>query len=187
MDEMRDLRTMGDVSSKHRPSGHSEAQGPEAFRWLFVADYPALVRTLCLIVRDRAAAEDIAQEAYIQLLLHWDKVSGYDQPSTWVRRVAIRLAVRESRRVIRRSELERLVLLDDSLTETRSDPDLISAVRQLSARQRTIVVLFYLEDRPMDEIAELLGCSKSSGWVHLHRARARLADLLGEEVTGDVR
>jgi RNA polymerase sigma-70 factor (ECF subfamily) len=66
------------------------------------------------------------------------------------------------------------------------DPALMVALAQLSARQRSVVVLFYLEDRPMDEVADLVGCSVATGWVHLHRARHRLAELLGEEVSDDV-
>jgi RNA polymerase sigma-70 factor (ECF subfamily) len=38
----------------------------------------------------------------------------------------------------------------------------------------------------MAEVADLVGCSVATGWVHLHRARNRLAELLGEEVTDDV-
>ena len=45
-----------------------------------------------------------------------------------------------------------------------------------------MVILFYLEDRPMAEVADLVGCSSSTGFVHLHHARHRLAELLGEEV-----
>ena len=54
-----------------------------------------------------------------------------------------------------------------------------------------MVALFDLEDLPMEEVAELVGCSTSTGFVHLHRARRRLAELLSEtmseEVDGDVR
>ena len=39
----------------------------------------------------------------------------------------------------------------------------------------------------MPEIADLVGCSVSTGWSHLHNARKRLAAVLGEEVTDDVR
>ncbi len=67
------------------------------------------------------------------------------------------------------------------------DLDLMSAVRELPLRQRSVVALYYLEDRPMDEVANLMGCSPSTGWVHLHRARKRLAELLGEEASDDVR
>ena len=62
-----------------------------------------------------------------------------------------------------------------------------TATAPYSPRQRAVVVLFYFEDRPMDEIAVLLGCSTSTGWSHLHTARHKLALLLTEEVDDDVR
>jgi RNA polymerase sigma-70 factor (ECF subfamily) len=40
------------------------------------------------------------------------------------------------------------------------------------------VVLFYFEDRPVDEVADLLGCSAQTARVHLFRARKRLGELL---------
>jgi RNA polymerase sigma-70 factor (ECF subfamily) len=61
----------------------------------------------------------------------------------------------------------------------------MAAIRSLPAQQRAVVALYYLEDRPMQEVADLLGCSTATGFVHLHRARKRLAGLLSE-VTGDV-
>ena len=64
--------------------------------------------------------------------------------------------------------------------------DVLAAVRALPGQQRAVVVLFYFEDRPMPEVAEIVGCSVSTGWNHLHRARKRLATLLDEDVTDDV-
>jgi hypothetical protein len=65
---------------------------------LFVAEFPALVRTLTLIVHNRTAAEDLAQDAFVQLLRHWRRISGYEAPGAWLRRVAVRMAVREASR-----------------------------------------------------------------------------------------
>src|SRR5207247_10473934 len=70
------------------------------------AEYPHVVRTSYLIVHDRQRSEDVAQEAFIQLLTHWRKVSRYEQPGAWVRRVAIRLASRAARREQRRPSVE---------------------------------------------------------------------------------
>ena len=53
--------------------------------------------------------------------------------------------------------------------------------------QRAAVVLFYWEDRPVSEIAQTLEVSDSTVKQHLYRARHRLAELLGEEVSDDVR
>lgn len=66
------------------------------------------------------------------------------------------------------------------------DPDVARSVGQLSPMQRAVVVLFYWEDLSVFDIAHALGVSDSTVKQHLFRARARLADLLGEEVS-DVR
>jgi RNA polymerase sigma factor (sigma-70 family) len=65
------------------------------------------------------------------------------------------------------------------------DVDLANALRQLPLKQRTCVLLFYYEDRPIAEIVDILGISEGAVKVHLHRARERLAALLGEEVDED--
>jgi RNA polymerase sigma-70 factor (ECF subfamily) len=156
----------------------------EEYIWFFSGEYPAVVRMLFFIVHSRERAEDIAQDAFMQLLIHWKKVSAYQRPDAWVRRVAIRLAMRSIRREQMRSHIEwgsQHAELPQPI-----DLDLADAIQQLPPRQRSAVVLFYLEDRPMQEIADILGCSTSTGWVHLHKARRKLAALLGEEVSEGV-
>ena len=77
-----------------------ERQGYDAF---FRACYLPVVRTVHLVVHDRVLAEDVAQEAFYRLLKHWRTVSTYDLPEAWVRRVAIRIAVREVQRAAARA------------------------------------------------------------------------------------
>ena len=62
-----------------------------------------------------------------------------------------------------------------------TDHELWSAVGSLPGRQRAAVVLHYLEDRPVREIAEILGCSQSTAKVHLHKARTNLSQRLNRE------
>lgn len=150
---------------------------------LFSVEYPAVMRTVYLMVHDRGSAEDVTQEAFVQLLKHWRKVSKYDRPGAWVRRVAIRLAAQTIKRDRLRSILERQV---EPPPEPRpTDVDVQRAISALPGMQRAAVVLFYFEDRPLAEIADILGCSGSTARVHLHRARKHLADVLGEEVRDD--
>ena len=156
---------------------------------MFAAEYPAVVRTVYLVLHDHARSEEIAQDAFVQLLRHWEKVRRYEVPEAWVRRVAIRLATRDAKRERRRAVLTRRTIDRDSVGPSpvaMTDADLAAAIRILPLQQRSVVVLFYFEDRPMEEIAEIVGCSVSTGWVHLHRARKRLGTLLSEEVTNDV-
>ena len=77
------------------------------YEWWFRVAYPRILRTVSQIVWDRAAAEDVTQEAFLKLLQHWRTASGYEQPDAWVRRVAIRLAVRQAKRELRRRHVER--------------------------------------------------------------------------------
>jgi RNA polymerase sigma-70 factor (ECF subfamily) len=150
----------------------------DQYAWFFRAQFPGVVRAVYLISHDRQVAEDVAQEAFTQLLVHWTKVSRYERPEAWVRRVAIRLAVRATRRDERRRVLHR----DIEPTQPRGpgDPDLIDALRRLPPQQRAAIALFYFEDRPVDEVAAILACSPATARVHLHKARHRLAALLGE-------
>jgi RNA polymerase sigma-70 factor (ECF subfamily) len=155
------------------------------YSWFFRAEFPGVLRTVFLILHDRGRSEDVTQEAFIQLLTQWKKVSRYERPDAWVRRVAIRQAVRMMKRDRTRSELERAdaVAPEPDLP----DVDLARAVQRLPAMQRVAVVLFYFEDRPVAEIADILDISDGSVKVHLHRARQRLAALLEGEVDRDAR
>jgi len=153
------------------------------YTWFFRAEYPMVLRTVFLILGDRARAEDVAQEAFIQLLTHWKKVSRYERPEAWVRRVAIRLALRASKRDRLRTLLERASPAERPAHVP--DVDIANALAVLPVKQRACVLLFYFEDRPIAEIVEILGISEGSVKVHLHRARQRLAVLLTEEVDQD--
>ena len=83
-------------------------QTSDEFTQLFMAEYGAVTRTVWFILRDRHQAEDVTQEAFAQLHVHWKKVSTFQRPDAWVRRVGeSRLAVRYAKRESRRKELER--------------------------------------------------------------------------------
>ena len=144
---------------------------------LFVAEFSAVERTVFLIVHDREVAKEITQDAFLALLRAWRRVSRYERPGAWVRRVAIRLAVRTVRREESRARAEVRAPIPQASGSSR-DWDVWRAVRSLPARQRAAVVLFYFEDRSVDEIADLMRCSPPTARVHLHRARQRLAALL---------
>ena len=155
----------------------------EGYQRLFAAEFSHVRRTVLVMTGDAGTAEDLTQDAFVQLLLHWPKVSGYERPDAWVRRVAIRLAVRHLKREGRRQLVESG--WESASPGSGLDLDLMTAVRSLPEKQQAVLVLFYFEDQPMKEIAADLGMSESTGFVHLHRARRRLGQLLGE-VAADV-
>lgn len=155
------------------------------YDWYFRAAFAPVCRTVFLIVHDRELAEDITQEALYRMLRHWRTVSTYEHPEAWVRRVAIRIAVREVQRAAARPVKERVA--QQPRYDDLPDPDVARAVATLAPMQRAAVVLFYWEDRPVHEIAEVLEVSDSTVKQHLYRARHRLAQMLGEQVSDDAR
>jgi RNA polymerase sigma factor (sigma-70 family) len=156
------------------------------YEWLFRAAYPSVLRSVYLIMRDRGRAEEVCQDAFIQLHERWSTVSDYERPEAWVRKVAVRMAVRQAGRDRKRAVLERATPPPAPPAPT-SDPELADALAELTHMQRAAVVLYYYEDRPVLEVARLLQVSTSTVKQHLHRARARLAQSLGEGVEEDVR
>jgi RNA polymerase sigma factor (sigma-70 family) len=162
------------------------AADAEAFEWFFTAEYPRLVRSLSHLVR-REDAEDVAQEAFARLHQRWAKVSRYQQPDAWVRRVALNRAISLATREGKRRQRERgadLAPRDVSAPEV-PDTRVGDALRTLPVKQRALVVLYYYEDRPLSDAAELLDMTPGAAKVALHRARQALARLLDEETSDE--
>jgi RNA polymerase sigma factor (sigma-70 family) len=157
---------------------------------VFRTTYPAVVRTAFVILGDRGSAEEVAQDAFVRLYERWGGARGnrgsrVEQPQAWVHAVAVRMAVRQARR--RRTRPTVATVEERPVDDPVVDVDLHRALGSLPPRQRAAVALYYLEDRPVAEIALLLDVSSSTVKQHLHRARARLAVLLGERSeAGDV-
>jgi RNA polymerase sigma-70 factor (ECF subfamily) len=155
----------------------------ESYTWFFTSEYPQVVRLLTVVLHDPGAAEDIAQDAFVRLHRHWGKVSRYDSPEAWVRRVALNCAFSWRRRERRR--MEREVSAADGHLSPRRAPDsdlseVITAIRTLPPRDRALIALYHLEDRPVAEVAELLDMKVGAAKVALHRARRRLAEALSD-------
>lgn len=157
------------------------------FEWVFRSAYPSVLQTVFVILHDRGRAEEVTQDAFLRLCERWRGVVRVDHPEAWVRQVAIRSAIRLAQRS---RVLSTVGQVDDTgRWDQLPDVDLARSVAALPPRQRAVVALFYLEDRPVDEVAHVLGVSTSTVKQHLHRARARLAELLSEQrqgVSGDV-
>ena len=163
------------------------AEASAEFEWWFRATYSSVERTVFLVVGDRGHAEELTQDAFAKMLQRWSVVRRYERPDAWVRRVAVRLAIKHAKRERTRPGVERLAAVPESGPPQLPDSDLASAIAQLSPMQRAVVVLFYWEDHSVFEIARSLEVSESTVKQHLFRARGRLASLLGEEVADDVR
>ena len=182
--------TSGAPSGARRRDGSPEPGLPgddeAGFDALFRRELGPITRTAYLVVGDWEVARELAQDAFVQALRHWRKVRDLESPGGWVRRVAIRDAVRTRRRDARGRELA-LGAAPDAASGGSITLDVRDALLALPVRQRAAIVLHYLDDRPVAEIATLLGCSSGSVKTHLARGRHALAALLGEDVTDELR
>ncbi|MEA2433378.1 MAG: hypothetical protein QOG54_835 [Actinomycetota bacterium] len=151
----------------------------QAFANFFRAHYEAITRSVYGIVRNAETAKDVAQDAFIQVDKHWAKVSRYDRPDLWVRRVAIRLAVKNVRRQALGDKLIRR-LAQSPRSDPSTDLDLDEALSELSPMQRAAVVLYYYEGFDTTDLGHILDCSAATVRVHLNRARNKLRAVLGE-------
>lgn len=150
------------------------------FPAFFRGEFTRIARDAYFVVGSKELAADIAQDAFIKAYVRWKKVSGYEKPGAWVRRVAIRLAIKVRERRAREVDLESASELSTSF-DHEQHADLREAIKQLSANQRAAIVLHYYYDYPLEEVAELMGCRPSTARVHLHRGRDRLRELLVQE------
>jgi RNA polymerase sigma-70 factor (ECF subfamily) len=146
-----------------------------------------VLAVVVLLTGDRAAAEDVVQDAFAAALRRWPVISTYDRPGDWVKRVALNRAISRFRRVRNeRVALERVAGRpaatppDGRTVEPGEDP-LWTAVRRLPRRQAQVIALMYVDDLSTEQVARTLGCSVGTIKSHLHRAKRHLAEVLEKE------
>ena len=150
---------------------------------VFRSAYASVLRTAFLVLHDRGRAEEVTQDGFLRLYERWSQAVSYDHPVAWVRKVVVRDAIRRAER--ERRQRPTLVLVDRGTSDRVPDLDLLQAVAELPPRQRAAVALFYLDDRPVDEVADLMEISSSTVRQHLFQARERLSEVLSGGVISD--
>lgn len=156
--------------------------GEDSAAELYAACYPRLVGVLALAAGSRSEAEDVVQEAFVRLVPRWSSIGRYDDPEAWVRKVAFRLLSHRFRQLRR---LGRPGPHRDDPTLPAPDSARLDVARGLATlplAQRQVVVLHYLLDRPVAEVAADLGVAVGTVKSRLSRARAALAPLLEDPV-----
>ena len=136
-------------------------------------------RMAVAMLRDRGRAQDVTQDVFLKL---WRALPSYDGRaalSTWLYTIA-----RNTCLTAVRAEAYRRPAGDIQAFEPRAEsirPENIalrSAIERLPEVQRTILTLFYFEDRNIAEVASLLGIPEGTIKSHLHRARRALSVML---------
>ena len=154
------------------------------FDRFFLQHYDGLVASLTVITGDRQRADDCVQEAFIRAYARWHRVRRYDNPATWVRRVAI-----NSSRDVNRSETRRRRREDRQAPDVTAtipsheaaligDIEVVALLQTLPRQQKVVAALFYVEDVSIADIAASLDLSIGAVKFHLSKARERLRMIL---------
>lgn len=165
----------------------SQMMSAQEFDVFYANTYSRLVGQLYAMTGDYAEAQDVVQEAFAKA---WDRLASFsagDSPEAWVRTVAWRLAVSRFRRAKRALELLGSNYVERQVAEpTPERAALVAALRTLPERQRRAIVLHYLCDLSVDQVAAETGSPAGTVKVWLARGRAALArQLSGEERNDD--
>ena len=149
-----------------------------AYREFFVARQRSLMRTAYAVLGSWPAAEDAVQTAFTQLYVHWPRI----QPGaidTYARRTVVHTCFRMARQRGRETATERLPDQPVAGPEGGVERlDLLEALAGLSARDRAVIALRFLDDLPVAEVARVLDLPEGTVKSRTSRALDRLQAVL---------
>lgn len=140
------------------------------------------------IVSCQEDAEELTQDVFLKAFQQLSSFKAESSFSTWIYRIATNLAISAVRK--KRNDVLRL---DDSVFANLSDTQvdealeddseeqmerLQQAMNQLEADERALITLYYLEEKPLAEVAFILGLTEGNAKVKLHRIRKKLYVLI---------
>jgi RNA polymerase sigma-70 factor (ECF subfamily) len=180
------------------------AQAGDARAFEFLYDlHGRRVYALCLrMVSNPSDAEDLMQEAFLQLFRKIGTFRGESAFSTWLHRMTVNVVLmRLRKKALPVSSLEETTEPDEETGGPRKDigaPDLRlsgavdrvnleRSIEKLPPGYRTVFVLHDVQGYEHNEIAGIMGCSVGNSKSQLHKARTKLRDLLQEDVREQAR
>ena len=147
------------------------------------ARLPALRRLGYLLCGSEDGADDLVQQTITSLYVHWKRASAATHMDAYVRQMLVRVFLDEKRRPWSRVRLTDAPpdrpARDASSVEDRMV--LRAALRKVPRRQRAVLVLRFLYDLPVHEVAALLSCSEGTVKSQTSHGLAALRRLLGEQ------
>jgi RNA polymerase sigma-70 factor, ECF subfamily len=167
--------------SAHDHHGTEAMAGSGSFEEFYTGAVGRLLGQLFPVTGDLHEAEEVVQEAFTRAAARWSRLRDYDVPEAWVRRVAMNLAV-DRARSLRRQTRAMVQLRPPPEVPGASDEALalVEALRTLPIRQRQVLVLHYLVDLPVEQVAHTLRMPEGTVKSLLSRGRQLLAAKLGE-------
>ena len=157
---------MGSERAHVRAAQRGDASGIEA---LFRLHWPRAYRAAYLVVHDAAAAEDIAQEAFLAAVRNLDRFDRRRPFGPWLHRIVVNRAIDWTRARQLRGESELAETLAAPEREAELGGPLLVALAALPPEHRAVIVLRHLLEYTPGEIAELLGLPRGTVNSRLRR------------------
>jgi RNA polymerase sigma factor (sigma-70 family) len=160
-----------------------------AFAYL-VDKYKTMVYSLALrLVKDREEAEEISQDAFIKAYQSLASFKGKAKFSSWLYRIVYNTAISRLRQQpAGRVSLDEPNISDTLYLESKENYDTLSAderkkylekaLDSLDRDEKMFVILYYYEEKDLDEIASIAGLTKTNTKVKLFRARKKMLTVL---------
>ena len=170
----------GSVNATWERSKFSYQPGNQAdFERLYTQSYDKVLGNLTVVLSDRSAAEDCAQDAFERAFKKWPTWAPIAPPEAWVHRIARNAAIsyQRSQRIRQVDEVIRRIGLPVE-TNHQDDGDLAAALARLPARQAQAVVLRHYHGYSNRTIARALGIPEGTVASRVRGARARLRTML---------
>lgn len=142
--------------------------------------YGGTLFSLCrMMLRDHHRAQDAVQEIFIKAYKHMDQLPHLRNEKAWLIRIAINICHDMMRtawfqHVIRSVDLSELPEIAAPHTEDTSDSPLLEMVQNLPSKEREVVLLYYWQNLPPEEIASALHISRATVYRRLEHARYHL-------------
>jgi RNA polymerase sigma-70 factor (ECF subfamily) len=164
------------------------AQDGVAWRALYDRHFAKVLRLVHALGITDAEADDLCQEIFLIIYRHLRSFRGEARLGTWIHRLATREAFRHARRGRMRRALATLLAREQPPPVPRDWSENEAARRQylgqllsrLPPERRLALVLFEIDGRGVEEIAEVCGCAVNTVWTRIHRARVQLEAMAKE-------
>ena len=143
---------------------------------LFREHWPRAYRAALLVTGDAAAAEDIAQEAFLSAVRHLDRFDRRRPFAPWLHRIVVNRAIDWTRARKLRAEVELGATVSAPQLPER-DGTVLGRIGDLTPEHRAVVVLRYVLEYTPGEIAELLDLPRGTVNSRLRRGLDRLREL----------
>jgi RNA polymerase sigma-70 factor (sigma-E family) len=160
------------------------AQDERQYVEYVTARLPELRRLAGSLCKDAHRADDVVQNAITKLYVHWHRARNADNIDAYVRTIVVRTFLNDQR-----LRWSRVRLTDDftelpahATREVETRLVVADALRRLPPKLRAVLVLRFLYDLPVSEVAATLGCSEGTVKSQTSRGLSVLRQSLGDRV-----